>query len=41
MDIKSIKEHLGQDWTALQTRIAAALQSDIELLNMTKNYEIY
>mgnify|MGYP002513244075 CR=1 FL=1 len=35
MDIKSIKEHLGQDWTALQTRIAAALQSDIELLNMT------
>lgn len=35
MDIKSIKEHLGQDWTALQDRIAAALQSDIDLLNMT------
>ena len=35
MDIKSIKEHLGQDWTALQNRIAAALQSDIDLLNVT------
>ena len=35
MDIKSIKEHLGQDWTALQARIASALQSDIDLLNMT------
>ena len=37
MNIKSIKEHLGQDWTALQTRIASALQSDIDLLNMTNN----
>ena len=35
MDIKSIKTYLGQDWTALQTRIAGALQSDIDLLNMT------
>ena len=35
MDIKSIKEHLGEDWTALQERIASALQSDIDLLNMT------
>lgn len=35
MDIKSIKEHLGQDWTALQARISSALQSDIDLLNMT------
>ena len=35
MDIKSIKEHLGQDWNALQARIADALKSDIDLLNMT------
>ena len=35
MDIKSIKEHLGQDWTALQAKIADALKSDIDLLNMT------
>ena len=35
MDIKSIKEHLGQDWNALQVRIADALKSDIDLLNMT------
>ena len=35
MDIKSIKEYLGQDWILLQTRIGDALQSDIELLNVT------
>ena len=35
MDIKSIKEHLGQDWTALQERIVGALKSDIDLLNIT------
>ena len=35
MDIKSIKEHLGQDWTALHERIVCALKSDIDLLNIT------
>lgn len=35
MDIKSIKEYLGQDWSAVQGRIASALESDIQLLNAT------
>lgn len=35
MDIKAIKEYLGQDWAAVQERIASALESDIELLNAT------
>lgn len=35
MDIKSIREYLGQDWTAVQNRIASALESDIQLLNAT------
>ncbi len=35
MDIKAIKEYLGQDWTAVQERIASALNSDIQLLNST------
>ena len=35
MDIKSVKEHLGCDWTAVQERIASALDSDIALLNST------
>ena len=33
MDINTIKEYLGQDWTALQDRISSALHSDIDLLN--------
>ncbi len=37
MDIKSIKEYLGQDWTAVQERIASALGSDIQLLNSTND----
>lgn len=39
MDLKSIREYLGleQDWNAVQTRIAAALHCDIELLNATNN----
>jgi len=35
MDIKAIREFLGQDWLAVQKRIASALQSDIALLNVT------
>lgn len=35
MDIKSIKEYLGQDWIAVQERISSSLQSDISLLNTT------
>ena len=35
MGINSIKEYLGQDWVALQSRISSALKSDIDLLNMT------
>ena len=37
MDIKSVKNHLGQDWTAVQERIASALESDIALLNSTNS----
>lgn len=37
MDIRSIKEYLGQDWILLQARINDALQSDIELLNATNS----
>ncbi len=37
MDIKSIKEYLGQDWTAVQERIALSLNSDIQLLNSTND----
>lgn len=35
MDIKSVKEYLGKDWTAVQERIASVLESDIALLNST------
>ncbi len=37
MDIKAIKEYLGQDWIAVQERIASALNSDIKLLNATND----
>lgn len=37
MDIKSIKEYLGQDWIAVQECIAASLRSDISLLNSTND----
>lgn len=37
MDIKSIKEYLGSDWSAVQDRIASVLQSDIALLNSTNS----
>ncbi len=35
MDIKAIKEYLGNDWIAVQNRISSALNSDIQLLNST------
>ena len=35
MDIKQVKEYVGDDWTAVQERIASSLQCDINLLNMT------
>ena len=35
MDIRAIKEYLGQDWLSVQERIASALESDISLLNST------
>lgn len=35
MDIKSIKEYLGQDWSMVQKHISEALKSDIDLLNAT------
>ncbi len=37
MDIKSVKEYLGQDWIAVQERIVSALDSDIALLNSTNS----
>ncbi len=37
MDIKAIKEYLGNDWTAVQDRISSALNSDIQLLNSTND----
>ena len=37
MDIKSVKEYLGQDWIAVQERIASVLESDIDLLNSTNS----
>ncbi len=35
MNINCVKTYLGNDWTAVQQRIASALQSDIALLNST------
>lgn len=35
MDIKSIRQHIGADWTAVTESIASVLKSDIDLLNMT------
>lgn len=35
MDINQVKEYVGSDWTAVQERIAASLQCDINLLNKT------
>lgn len=35
MDISTVKEYIGQDWTAVTRQIASSLQSDIALLNST------
>ncbi len=35
MDINTIRTYLGNDWIAVQERIASALNSDIQLLNST------
>lgn len=35
MDISTVKEYLGAEWTAVQERIGGSLESDIELLNQT------
>ena len=35
MDIKSIRQHIGADGTAVTESIASVLKSDIDLLNMT------
>lgn len=35
MDIKSIKEYLGNDWTAVLHSISSVLHCDIDLLNIT------
>lgn len=35
MDIKAIKEYLGDGWQAVKDKIVSALDSDIELLNVT------
>ena len=37
MDIKAIKEYLGNDWVAVQEHITSALRSDIDLLNATNS----
>ena len=35
MDISTVKQFLGNDWTAVQERMTSVLQSDISLLNST------
>ncbi len=37
MDIKSVKEYLGNDWDAVQHKIEDSLKSDIDLLDATNN----
>lgn len=37
MDIKAVKEYLGNDWMAVQEHITSALRSDIDLLNATND----
>ena len=37
MDIKSVKEYLGNDWNAVQHKIEESLKSDIALLDATNN----
>ena len=35
MDIRTVKEFIGEDWTVMTQRLADALKSDIALLNST------
>ena len=37
MDIRTVKEYIGTDWTAVVERISDALKSDISLLNSTND----
>ena len=37
MDIKSVKDYVGADWSAVVERISSALRSDIALLNSTND----
>ena len=37
MDIRTVKEYIGADWTAVVERISDALKSDISLLNSTND----
>ena len=37
MDIKSVREYLGQDWDSVKEKIESALVSDIDLLNATNS----
>ena len=37
MDIKAVKEYLGNDWVVVQENITSALRSDIDLLNSTNS----
>ena len=44
MDIRTVKEFIGADWTVMTQRLADALKSDIALLNckvnVTKNFMV-
>ena len=37
MDIKSVKDYVGAEWTAVIECISSALKSDIALLNSTND----
>ena len=37
MDIKSVREYLGDDWKAVKEKIETSLMSDIALLNSTNS----
>lgn len=37
MDINSVREYLGRDWTLVQEKIGKSLHSDIDLLNATNS----
>ena len=37
MDIKSVREYLGEGWKAVKEKIETSLMSDIALLNSTNS----